>query len=115
MLNKKDIKLIAIILGISLMIWGVYSLIKPKGNFIEVTHGDKVIEKLNPNVDGKYPIKGSYGKLIVEVKDGKFRITEEECPNHVCSAMGWVDGDDYLPILCLPNEVMVMMEGSFDE
>ena len=115
MLSKKDIKLITIIIGISLIIWIGYTLMRPKGPSIEVIHGNKVVQKLDPNVDGKYTVEGSYGQLVVEVKDGKFRITEEECPNHVCSAMGWVDGDGYLPILCLPNEIMVAVEGSFDE
>lgn len=115
MLSKKDIKLIAIIIGISLVIWIGYTVMRPKGPSIEVIHGNTVVERLEPKVDGRYTIQGSYGELVVEVKDGKFRITDEECPNHVCSAMGWVESDGYLPILCLPNEVMVGMEGQFDE
>ena len=115
MLSKKDIKLIAIIIGISLVIWIGYTVMRPKGPSIEVIHGNTVVERLDPKVDGRYTIQGSYGELVVEVKDGKFRITDEECPNHVCSAMGWVESDGYLTILCLPNEVMVGMEGQFDE
>ena len=88
MLSKKDIKLITIIIGISLIIWIGYTLMRPKGPSIEVIHGNTVVERLDPKVDGRYTIQGSYGELVVEVKDGKFRITDEECPNHVCSAMG---------------------------
>lgn len=115
MLSKKDIKLITIIIGISLVIWIGYMIMRPKGPSIEVVHRNTVVERLDPKVDGRYTIEGTYGKLVVEVKDSKFRITDEECPNHVCSAMGWVESNGYLPILCLPNEVIVGMEGQFNE
>lgn len=115
MLSKKDIKLITIIIGISLVIWIGYMIMRPKDPSIEVVHRNTVVERLDPKVDGRYTIEGTYGKLVVEVKDSKFRITDEECPNHVCSAMGWVESNGYLPILCLPNEVIVGMEGQFNE
>ena len=48
--------------------------------------------------------------MKLEVKDGKWRITEEECPNHICSSIGWVSVKDYFPIVCIPNEVIVTLK-----
>ena len=71
---------------------------------------NQVIHTFNVNKDEDYYFNGSYGKMKLEVKDGKWRITEEECPNHICSSIGWVSVKDYFPIVCIPNEVIVTLK-----
>ncbi len=75
---------------------------------VAIYYRSEIIQTFDPNVDAVYTIEGDYGTLDVEVKDGKWRITNEECPNHVCAGMGWVSQGEYLPITCLPNNVIVV-------
>ena len=53
---------------------------------------------------------GDYGVMHVEVKDGKWHVGEVECPNHTCENMGWDDGNNFMPITCIPNNIMLCTE-----
>lgn len=86
----------------------VYEMLVEQENAdIQVVHGDSVIMLLNSEIDGYYDLDGDYGQMHIEVKDGKWRVTDEECPNHICSSIGFVDAQEYFPILCIPNNVAV--------
>lgn len=53
----------------------------------------------------------------IEVKDGKVRVLEMDkkiCPEGICSDTGWIDSE-YQLIVCLPNEIIVTIEGVKDE
>ena len=111
-MGKKEIKLIVIIVLAALGIYvgvSVYNKLNVKTYGI-VTHRNQVIHTFNVNEDEDFYFNGSYGKMKLEVRDGQWRITEEECPNHICSSIGWVSVDDFFPIVCLPNEVMVTLK-----
>lgn len=79
-------------------------------DLVQVVCKNKVIYEFNPNIDQVYKFEGSYGHMELEVKDGQWRITNEECPNHICSSVGWVNKGSYLPIICIPNEVHVSVK-----
>lgn len=61
--------------------------------------------------DGTYPVEGKLGKVLVEVNEGRVRVEKETSPYHYCSIQGYVS-DPSTPIICLPNEVVVTIEGS---
>ena len=48
--------------------------------------------------------------LRVPLQDGKVRVEKENSPYHYCSIQGYVS-DPATPIICLPNEVVVQIEG----
>lgn len=53
----------------------------------------------------------------IEVKDGKVRMLEMDkkiCPNAICSDTGWID-KGYQSIVCLPNNIVVTIEGNENE
>ncbi|HCY06920.1 MAG TPA: hypothetical protein DHS57_06600 [Erysipelotrichaceae bacterium] len=77
---------------------------------VQVVHNNEVIIEFDPDKDAVYKFTGSYGHMEVEVKDGMWRVTNEECPNHICSGVGWVSKDSYIPIICIPNEVYVAVK-----
>lgn len=60
--------------------------------------------------DGVYAVDGKLGEVEIEVKDGKVRVEKEYSPYHYCSIQGYVS-DPATPIICLPNEVVVQIEG----
>ena len=76
---------------------------------IQVIYGQSVVMLLDSSIDGYYDLTGDYGTMHVEVKDGSWRVTNEECPNHICSSVGWVNHDEYFPIICIPNNVAVIL------
>ncbi len=61
--------------------------------------------------NGSYTVQGKLGEVVVEVNDGAVRVEKENSPYHYCSIQGYVK-DPSTPIICLPNEVVVSIEGS---
>lgn len=61
-----------------------------------------------------YEFAFSKGIGYVEVKNGKVRMLEMDkkvCPNSICSDTGWID-KPYQSIVCLPNDIIVTIEGT---
>ena len=56
-----------------------------------------------------YVVQGSLGDVDIEVKDQKVRVEKENSPYHLCSIQGWVS-DANTPIVCLPNNIVVVIE-----
>lgn len=103
-------KFIGIVLAIAAFIGVVMLAVKltskPKEMGI-VQHGDEVILTFDISKDATYDFKGDYGKMTLEVKDHQFRLINVECPNHLCEQMGWINSESLIPIVCLPNGIMV--------
>lgn len=112
-MKKKDIFVILGILVAALAIYLGYSVYKNNTTKEDdrqmgyVYYQNTIILAFDVNRDKIYDFDGSYGHMQLEVLDGKWRITNEECPNHICSSMGWVGVEDLIPIVCIPNEIYV--------
>lgn len=104
------IALIAVLMIIGIRIYQVMS--SNKSQMAQVIYnGNVVMLEFDINEDAVYHLRGDYGKFDVEVKDGQFRMTEVECPNHTCESMGWQPSEDfYIPIVCIPNNVVVALK-----
>ncbi|MEF9968043.1 MAG: NusG domain II-containing protein [Longicatena sp.] len=111
-MKKKEIVFIIGIVALAAAIFIGVQLMNMQKNkdVVKIIYRSDTVLEVDPTKDGEYWFDGSYGKLMVEVKDGQWRVTNEECPNHVCSKTGWVSIDDYLPIICLPNEISVELK-----
>ncbi len=86
---------------------------QPKSQFAIVTdtYKDEVVLRFDVNVDAYYEIDVINGKFHIEVKDGKYRAVDVDCPNQVCVNMGWMPSMDYYaPIICLPNGIIISIE-----
>jgi len=89
---------------------------------------DTIIIKVDNKLEKSIPLQNqeeseiyefNFNKNIgyIEVKDGKVRMLEmdkEVCPDSICSYTGWID-KSYQSIVCLPNKIIVTIEGSKDE
>lgn len=53
---------------------------------------------------------------ICEIKDGKVKMTDASCPDHLCIQQGAVDARGGM-IVCLPNKVVIegVRDGSSDD
>ena len=77
-----------------------------------------VVKDINGNIvlsfnlyeDNYYELQGKYGKFHIEVKDGKCRAIDVECPNQICVHTGWISKEYPVPIVCLPNGLVVQLD-----
>lgn len=82
---------------------------------------DNKIEEiiLLDNQDESKIYEFNFGSNIgyIEVKGGRARMLEmnkEICPDAICSKTGWID-KNYQSIVCLPNKIVLTLEGSKNE
>lgn len=79
-----------------------------KGRQITVKDASgEVLLEASMTVDQIYEIKGKTGLFHLQVENGRWRAVDVECPNHNCEAVGWVSAENYRPIICLPNGIIV--------
>lgn len=77
------------------------------GQWVAIIHRNKIVQWFDSGVDASYSLTGDYGEMHVEVADGKWCVDNVECPNHNCEQMGWDDGTSFIPITCIPNNVII--------
>jgi len=109
-MKKKEIIITITIFVIALAAYfGINYFMREKRTIqVQNQYGD-VIHSYPLNKDGKYEIVGLNGYFYLEVKDGKYRAIDVDCPDKVCEAYGWVSPDSYMPIICLPNGIVVVL------
>jgi hypothetical protein len=61
-----------------------------------------------------YTVSGTNGDVIIEYRDGSVRVIEEISPKNICQLQGW-SNSPFVPITCLPNNIVIIIEGGFDE
>ena len=110
-MRKKEIIVVCALLILALGVFGLMQYINSAKNncYIANAAGDHLLD-FNLDEDGYYEVTGDYGTFHLEVKDSKMRAIDVECPNHDCEAMGWVSRDFPMPIVCLPNNLIVVID-----
>ncbi|MGM9942390.1 MAG: NusG domain II-containing protein [Bulleidia sp.] len=92
---------------------------KAEGQWVAIVHRNHVAKWFDSGIDGEYSLEGDYGEMIVEVKDGRWHVKQVECPNQNCFQMGWDDGNSFMPITCIPNNIFIAtadwVEGYLDQ
>jgi len=59
-------------------------------------------------------LENQYGYNVISVEHGRIRISEADCPDGFCVRQGWVSGGT-VPIVCLPNRLVIRLEGGSDD
>ena len=70
----------------------------------------KVQIYINDKLEYEFPITDDRkielsGIGTVEIKDGKYRIINSTCENHLCEKQGW---NSNLPVICVPNKIAIV-------
>lgn len=110
MKNKKELIFILSIILIAGAIFLYSSITKETGSVAQVLVSNKVVKELPLSEDTIYVVEDVDG-VIVEVKDNKVRIKESDCKDQICVHQGYISGT-HEKIVCLPNEVMVTIDGA---
>jgi hypothetical protein len=107
------------ILIVFLMVTAVFLFIpiwkgRPASDVASVYVKEQKVLQINLSHDDKYVVEGTLGEVHIEVKDHKIRVTQENSPHHYCSKQGFVSTSSE-PIVCLPNETVVRIEGKDEQ
>lgn len=95
----------AVIFAVS-VIWCAVILLRPKGRRAKIIQDGKVLYTLDLSREKDRLIEVEYQgrRNIIEIKDGRIRVREADCPDHICMDMGWLEDT---PIVCLPNRLVI--------
>jgi hypothetical protein len=66
----------------------------------------KPVYFLSLETDREIVIEGTRGNALIEIKEGRVRMREAPCDNHICIKQGWITRGT---IVCLPNNVVVIV------
>jgi len=73
----------------------------------------KPVEKVNVKEDKIIELPLSKGKMDIEVKAGRIRISNSSCPHQVCVTSGWTSRS-HRTIVCVPNKMLIEIRSEND-
>ena len=102
----------AVILTVSVA-GSIFVLCLPQKNAVFIRQDGKVIRTviLAAAHDEVFTVSGHGGQNVIEIKDGRIRVKEADCPDKTCVHMGWLSSSA-LPIVCLPHHLEICYAGS---
>lgn len=83
----------------------------PEKDTVVIKRDNKILYTIDLKTaeDKVFDIKYKDSKNTVEIKDGKIRVKDAECPDKVCVKTGWLSSSA-VPIVCLPNHLVIEFE-----
>ncbi|HEB12290.1 MAG TPA: NusG domain II-containing protein [Actinobacteria bacterium] len=111
MLTTWDRGLIAVTLAMAALSF----LFLPKAIGAGSGAGEKlVIVQSGPGTIQKYPLKADKNLVVkngdgfcrIQIKGDRVRVTDSNCPKHICRSRGWINGVGQ-SIVCLPHQTIV--------
>ena len=98
--------------GIALLV--IFLVRSDEGSYVQVTVNGEVYGQYSLSEDQTIEIDTEYGRNVLEIKDGEATMIEADCPDGYCMDQGSISGSTQT-IVCLPNKVVVEVEGSEEE
>jgi hypothetical protein len=115
---KKRIKILDIIiifLAASLTLSSAYAAyIKPESRARVLIRGQNKEWTFPLETSETVTVGGPLGDTIIKINEGRAWIESSPCDNQTCIGMGYVSKQGQWA-LCLPNKVMLFIEGTDDE
>ena len=83
-------------------------LLFPHGTEVQIVQDGVVLYRLDLSQTEDQTIDVAYNGRIntIQIKNGKIRVLDADCPDHTCVRMGWLESGA-LPIVCLPNHLII--------
>lgn len=75
-----------------------------KGEDVLVEINGKLTYTLPLSQDREITVNASHGQATIEIKDGRVKMKQAECGNHICMKQGWIKSGS---IVCLPNGIVI--------
>ena len=112
-MTKADKILILIVMVIALTMLIPLWNHQPQPQVASVQVQNEEVLRIDLNKDAQYEVEGTQGPIQIEVKEGAIRVRQENSKHHYCSIQGFVSSPNQ-PIVCLPNETVITIEGKTD-
>ncbi len=109
-LKKTDILIITLLLILSACMYYFFSLQKDTGVIVAVKCDGKTIAEYPLDKDITLTIGSEKDFNVLEIKDGKVKITEADCPDKLCVKQKEISLNGET-IICLPHKLVVEIEG----
>ncbi len=96
-----------VILGVGVA-GSIFVLCSPQKDTVQVRQNGKVIRTvfLAGSHDEVFTVSGHGGHNVIEIKGGRIRVKEADCPDKTCVHMGWLSSSA-IPIVCLPHHLEI--------
>ena len=108
----RDLILVGILLAAALLLFFLVRSHQKQetgtGAVAVVTVDGQEIGRYPLNKNGTFPLNGGSNILVVE--NGEAWVSEADCPDKICMRMGRISRDGEF-IACLPNRLIVVVEG----
>lgn len=108
--SKLNIVLVAVIAIVAIAGFAAVKLMglgsTAQGATAVITDADKKTYEMPLDRDATMTVTTDLGANVIEVKDGRVRAQEADCPNQDCVHQGWI-GKPGQQIVCLPHKLTV--------
>ena len=111
---RNDIILLAALLVIAALLWGVISVLKKSGEFaVVIVDGVETARySLASDVNEVIYSEGGHTNTLV-IENGRARIVSADCPDRLCVKQRSISKAGET-IICLPHKLVVKIEGKGD-
>lgn len=86
----------------------LFVLFSGEKSTVNILSDGQLIESIDLNTSPDREIVVEYeGRTnTIEIKDGRIRVIDAQCPDHTCVRMGYLENAS-MPIVCLPNRLVI--------
>ncbi|MDO4467036.1 MAG: NusG domain II-containing protein [Bacillota bacterium] len=110
-MNNKSIKFIGGAILLSIVFFGIFFMMKPKGSVVKISVGKEVYGTYSLEKDNTIEVDLGGGEYnIVQIKDQKVDMIESTCENQICVHEYPLEEGTPGVIVCLPHELIVEIE-----
>ena len=87
-------------------IGSAWQVLMPHGTLVNIVQDNTVLYTIDLDSANDQVFSIEYQGRIntVQIRDGKIRILDADCPDKTCVHMGWLTS---MPIVCLPNHLSI--------
>ncbi len=112
--KRADGVLAAVLLLAAAALFVAGFVLKDKGRFVMVFHGEEQIGSYALSEDVEYEIRTEEGTNTLCIRDGEAFISAADCPGGDCMRMGRI-GEAGGSIVCLPHRLVIRIESGEGE
>ena len=55
-------------------------------------------------------VSGQVGDNVILIERGRICVEHADCPDQICVHMGWLTSEGGMPIVCLPNRLVIEID-----
>ncbi len=94
----------------------LFVLLAPKQSVVNIIQDGKTLMtlRLSEEKDRTFVLPYGDSSNTIEIKDGRIRVKDAQCPDKTCVHTGWLSSSA-MPIVCLPNHLVISFADSEGE